>query len=73
MKHTCEQSERAFGRRAPGCARCDELKAGAPARVGWQADYYANKARQDAALSLAIRNHDCQASRCGIVCTAFQW
>jgi hypothetical protein len=31
-KHSCDPSERAFGRRAPGCRRCAELASGAPAR-----------------------------------------
>ncbi len=27
QRHTCDLSERAFGRRHPGCPRCDELVA----------------------------------------------
>jgi len=45
MKHKndCEMS---FGRKDPTCPRCQELLNGAPARAGWQKNYYAQKARE---------------------------
>lgn len=53
-----------FGRKVEGCARCEELKAGAPA-VRW------TSARQDSDYQRLrdIRAHDCRASRCMSVCT----
>lgn len=66
-KHTCGGP--VFGKKTPGCARCDELLAGA-APVMWAA---ARKAKQERELIAAIRAHDCKASRCGPVCTAFEW
>jgi hypothetical protein len=59
-----------FGRKEAGCARCEELKAGAPA-VKWAR----SPSRYDGGMSLAqaIRSHNCLTSRCGPVCTAFEW
>lgn len=56
-----------FGRKlAPGCCpRCDELRAGAPARKGWRN----GRAQQDAARVAAVRAHDCKACGCGPCCT----
>lgn len=60
-KHTCTADGRPlpFGRKAPKgeCPRCDELHDGAPARSGWQKDYFERKNRHDAERSAAIRNH----------------
>lgn len=58
-----------FGRKVDGCPRCEELKAGAVPVQGWGA----NKRSQEQKLLSAIRNHDCTKSRCGGVCTAFDW
>ena len=69
-KHTCNAGRGpVFGRRVAGCPRCDELTAGA-APVLWAA---ARKARDTRSLTDAIRAHNCKASRCGFVCTAFDW
>ncbi len=65
--HTCGGP--AFGRRKPGCPRCDELAAGAPPRKGWGA----SRRQADALRSAAIRAHRCSVSGCGPVCTAFDW
>jgi hypothetical protein len=65
-KHTCGGP--VFGRKTPGCPRCDELLAGAEP-VRWN-----TRRRDDEAARLAeIRAHDCARSGCGPVCTAFQW
>lgn len=67
-KHTCGGP--IFGRRAPlgQCARCDELTNGAPV-VRW-----ADRPARDSALRIdQIRKHDCARSRCGPICTAFDW
>jgi hypothetical protein len=58
-----------FGRRVAGCPRCAELAAGAPPVRGWG---YRTKIEEAKRLA-AIRAHDCKASRCGPVCTAFDW
>lgn len=58
-----------FGRHVDGCPRCAELKAGA-APVVWA---WNSRQREEAARLAAIRAHDCKASRCGPVCTAFDW
>lgn len=69
-KHTCNNGKNpVFGRKTPGCARCDELIAGAPS-VKWSS---AIRADQEASRIHAIRNHNCVTSRCGPVCTAFEW
>lgn len=82
MKHTCEQNERAFGRRAPGCGRCSELASGAAPRSGWQARYYrkcscGNRLEvgefSSKCRSCQIKGHNCLACNCGPVCTAFEW
>ena len=39
------------------CPRCNELKAGAPARAGWQKGYFSRKAQQEAAQLRAIEAH----------------
>lgn len=50
------------------CPRCAELNAGArPVRWG------PSRAQQDAQRVAEIRAHNCQASRCGRVCTFGQW
>jgi hypothetical protein len=72
-KHTCDGPS--FGRLAsPGaCARCDELRAGAPARrFAWAERSRRDRAAEAARLE-AIRKHDCRAAGCGPVCVAFDW
>ena len=65
-KHTCGGP--VFGRKTAGCPRCDELIAGAEP-VRWDT----RRADGEARRIEAIRNHDCTKSRCGPVCTAFEW
>ena len=65
-KHTCGGP--VFGRKTPGCPRCDELLAGA-APVRWSITRRAD----DAERAAAIRAHDCAQSGCSFVCTAFDW
>lgn len=78
-KHSCQPEQRAFGRRAEGCPRCDELKNGAPARDGWQKAYFGRKAeerRQSELMDQNVRNGLCV---CGarkghaVVCTFGEW
>lgn len=71
--HTCGGP--VFGRLTAGCPRCEELKGGA-APVSWAGMDKASRqhrARLDAQRSEEIRRHDCTRSRCGSVCTAFDW
>lgn len=58
-----------FGRKTAGCPRCDELINGAPP-VKWNISRYRES---DAEISRRIKSHDCTVSRCGPVCTAFEW
>lgn len=70
-KHTCNDgSGPAFGRKTPGCPRCDELLAGA-APVKW-APSRAEQDRIDSAYR-RLHPHDCKASGCSIVCTNGEW
>lgn len=66
-QHTCGGP--VFGRKTPGCPRCDELLAGAEP-VQWS---ISRRRDDDAERVAAIRAHDCVQSRCGPVCTAFDW
>jgi hypothetical protein len=68
----------AFGRKDTRCPRCRELLAGAPARAGWQRDYYRQHAEQARIERLAFEAHfapDGPHARgeCGPICTAFDW
>ena len=58
-KHDCGGP--VFGRKTPGCPRCDELIGGA-APVKWARSYDEQRARE-------VRRHDCTVSRCGFMCT----
>lgn len=63
-----------FGRKDPTCPRCQELIAGAPARAGWQKQYFAKKKRDDEMTLRAIRGHDfVECARNNIVCTHFDY
>lgn len=62
---TCSK---AFGRLDASCPRCQELAQGAPARNWGQAGR-----QQELRVLAAISAHDCKASHCGPVCTAFEW
>ena len=53
-----------FGRKVMGCPRCTELRLGMPP-VRWSTA----RADADAMRLRDIRTHNCQASRCGPVCT----
>lgn len=57
-----------FGRKEAGCPRCAELLAGAPVRA-WRNQ----RAASDEQRVREIRAHDCQRSRCSVVCTFGDW
>ena len=69
-KHTCGGP--VFGRKTPGCPRCDELLSGAKA-VTWGP----SRQQQDAQRSTEIRAHfvstQHQSGGCGPVCTYGDW
>jgi len=64
---------RIFKHYDPSCKRCQELAAGAPARQGWQANYFKRKKEQEQRKLEAIKNHNCEKAGCGPICTAFDW
>lgn len=78
-KHTCTvQPAPPFGRKTPGCPRCDELIAGAePRTLGW-VDRKRRQEEDDARRVQEIRDHDCRKSGCTTVsgtavCTFGDW
>ena len=68
MATTAHTHQVIFGRKFAGCPRCTELRLGMPP-VRW------STARADADYQRlqAIRSHNCASSRCGPVCTAFDY
>ncbi|MCY1438831.1 hypothetical protein D9M71_550450 [compost metagenome] len=58
-----------FGKKVDGCPRCLELSQGA-APTAWN---IRSKKAEEAKRLASIKNHDCKTSRCGVVCTAFEW
>ncbi len=75
-KHTCNGARGpAFGRKTPGCPRCDEMIAGAaPVRQPGSRQ----RQRDEAERSAAMRAHFAAGGvhsrgECGPVCTAFDW
>lgn len=66
-KHTCGGP--VFCKKTPGCARCDELLAGAPA-VQWSG---AKRKEEERRFYSALKAHDCKRSGCMVVCTFGDW
>ena len=72
-RHTCGGP--VFGRRTPGCPRCDQLEAGAaPIAQPWRG----RRVQADAQLSREIHAHFAPGSEharglCGPVCTFGDW
>jgi hypothetical protein len=67
IKHTCNDGYGPnFGRLTANCPRCEELKSGAAPRK-W------NTAFVDTTFKERLRNHNCESSNCGPICTAFDW
>ena len=65
--HDCKM---AFGRKDPNCPRCQELLKGAAPRKGWN---ISNRRDEEARRICDIKNHDCEKSHCGPVCTYGDW
>ena len=80
-KHTCCPEGRgpAWGRKTPGCPRCDELLAGAAPRQAPAWVERAQRRQADAEQTEAARrahfapNGPHARGDCGPVCTAFDW
>jgi hypothetical protein len=69
-KHATE-CKMSFGRKDTQCHRCVELLNGDAPRAD-----HANrafKAEQENNHIQNIKNHNCEKSNCGAVCTAFEW
>jgi hypothetical protein len=62
-----------FGRKLPlgECPRCDELHTGAAPRARFGGRLTVEQ--QDERRAQEIREHDCKASNCSIVCTFGDW
>lgn len=63
-KHICGGP--IFGKKTPGCPRCNELIAGAKP-VEW------TRVTQDQQRAAEIRKHGCKIAGCGPVCTFGDW
>jgi hypothetical protein len=71
-KHTCGGPQ--FGRKTPGCPRCDELIAGAaPVVQSWRGSRQrdADRHRAECAAHFASAKH--RSGGCGPVCTFGEW
>jgi hypothetical protein len=69
---------RVFKHYDSSCPRCQELMNGSKPRDGWQKQYYAKKASDNAMREAAIQAHFAPngphaKGLCGPVCTAFDW
>lgn len=64
-----DDCQRVFRNYDPRCPRCAELASGAQPRAGWGA----RKHREEANALTAIKNHNCNRSNCGPVCTFGDW
>ena len=69
-KHTCGGP--AFGRKTPGCPRCDELLAGAQP-VQWRASRRQEDARRSAEVRAHFAGERHRTGGCGPVCTFGDW
>lgn len=68
-QHTCGGP--VFGRKTPGCPRCDELLAGAaPVRWAWAER---KRAQEKRAARYPQPKHDCKKSNCAPICTFGDW
>lgn len=69
-RHTCNSGDGPyFGRKTPGCPRCDELLNGADPVKSW--NYH--KDRWAAQHLEALKHHDCVKSNCSVICTFGDW
>ncbi len=72
-KHTCNDGNGpVFGKKTLGCARCDELLAGAPS-IKWAPSRAARDAEQSRAIHAHFTGHKHLSGGCGPVCTFGDW
>ena len=69
---------RVFNRYDAACPRCQELKAGAAPRQGWQGPYFSEKAHREAMWKRGLDEHFAPngphaKGLCGPVCTFGDW
>jgi len=69
-KHDCGGP--VFGRKTPGCPRCDELLSGAEP-VKWNGPTQKEKEEADRVWLARLEAHDCKESNCAAICVAFDW
>ena len=69
-RHTCGGP--AFGRKTPGCPRCDELTAGAQP-VRWRESRRQEDARRSAEWREHFASERHTSGGCGPVCTFGEW
>jgi hypothetical protein len=74
MRHTCNEGRGpAFGRKTPGCPRCNELLAGA-APVKWAGTQRReDEAQRSRDLSAHFASTRHRSGGCGPVCTFGDW
>jgi len=75
MQHN-QNCKRVFKRYDMQCPRCIELSNGAKPRQWNMSEAYqmrVGKGPLYEAFKRDLNRHDCKVSKCGIVCTAFQW
>lgn len=62
-----------FGRKVEGCPRCEELKAGAPARAWGNQVKFQKDAQASHAIADHFASHKHRSGGCGPVCTFGEW
>lgn len=72
-KHTCNHGNGpVFGRKTPGCPRCDQLLAGFPA-VKWAKSREQIDRERSQEIRDHFRSHKHLSGGCGPVCTFGEW
>jgi hypothetical protein len=59
----------AFGRKDKECARCQELLTGAPARKGWQENYFESRKNGEEEIKQHFQSERHKFGKCGTICT----
>ena len=73
-KHTCNDGQGpAFGRKTPGCPRCDELASGAKPRQWSGGSRREQEARQRAEIADHFASERHRSGGCGVCCTFGDW
>jgi hypothetical protein len=74
-KHTCNGGEGPhFGRKTPGCPRCEELLSGAaPVAQAWRGQRQRAEEQERAAVAAHFAGERHRSGGCGPVCTYGEW